>query len=407
MPLVDATSTLPPVSVVGLVGGEVFGAEAGLAIANADVVVGSGRQRAALAAGPHRLCSEPEMIDLAGPLDDVIDHIERRRSLGQRVCVLASGDPGFFGIVRVLARRLGPAALRIRPAPSSVALAFAQAGTNWDDATVISAHGRPLSLAVSAVRRSTKAAVLTDPVNSPQALGRALCEQGIARDVVLVSRIGEPDQRSVRTDVPGLAAGDFDPLSVVVLLSSEGAETGPSIAWGLPERAFAHRDGMITKAEVRAVVLGKLCLPATGVLWDVGAGSGSVGIEASAVVPALEVWAIERDSSDATRIEQNATDHQVDLRVVVGSAPDALVGLPDPDRVFIGGGGIDVLDACLDRLRPGGTVVATYVLLDRAIGAHARLGNLIQVRVDRCVALGTSGVRMEPMNPVFVAWGPM
>ena len=185
-----------------------------------------------------------------------------------------------------------------------------------------------------------------------------------------------------------------------------GVPAAPTTSWGRDEHLFAHRDGMITKAEVRAVALGKLGVPARGVLWDVGAGSGSVGIEAGALAPALQVIAVERDARDAERIAANAAEHGVDVRVVAGAAPDALVGLPDPDRVFIGGGGIDVLDACLERLRPSGVVVATYVLLDRALAAHGRLGNMVQVRIDRCVALGDVGVRMEPLNPVFVCWGP-
>jgi precorrin-6Y C5,15-methyltransferase (decarboxylating) len=163
---------------------------------------------------------------------------------------------------------------------------------------------------------------------------------------------------------------------------------------------------MITKAEVRAVALGKLALPPTGVLWDVGAGSGSVGIEASALAAGLTVCSVERDATDAERIITNAAAHRVDVQVVVGEAPAALRDLPDPDRVFIGGGGIDVLDECLRRLRPGGVVVATYVLIDRALAAHERLGNMVQVRIDRCVPLGQVGVRMEPLNPVFVCWGP-
>jgi precorrin-6B C5,15-methyltransferase / cobalt-precorrin-6B C5,C15-methyltransferase len=163
---------------------------------------------------------------------------------------------------------------------------------------------------------------------------------------------------------------------------------------------------MITKAEVRAVVLGKLGLPAAGVLWDIGAGSGSIAVESARLRPALHVIAVERDAEDAARIRANAGRHGVTLDVVTGTAPQALARLPDPDRVFVGGGGIEVLDAVLARLRPAGAVVASYALIDRAADAHRRLGNLVQLSVSRGVTTGHIGTRLSAENPVFVCWGP-
>lgn len=391
-----------PVDIVGMVGGEAFGKTARHAVAAADVLVGSLRHLAHTES-----CPKAERLELTSPLPLLFDAIDEHRRQGRRVCVLASGDPGFFGITRSLAEHLGPTALRVHPAPSSVALAFATQGWSWDDATVASAHGRALEPAIAAIAAAPKAAVLTDPANPPEAVGAALLQHGPERDVVVVSRIGEDDESVHHTDLTGLAAGHFDPMSVVLLRDPPPVvSAGPTIRWGRSEDAFAHRDGMITKAEVRAVALGKLALHPTGVLWDVGAGSGSVGIEAAALAPRLQVFSIERDEQDAARITANAAAHDTRITVVTGNAPDALADLPDPDRVFIGGGGLDVLDECLSRLAPEGVIVATYVLLDRALAAHARLGNMIQVRVDRCVPLGALGVRMEPLNPVFVCWGP-
>ncbi|MDP1819920.1 MAG: precorrin-6y C5,15-methyltransferase (decarboxylating) subunit CbiE [Acidimicrobiales bacterium] len=391
-----------PVDIVGMVGGEAFGKAAHHAVTEADVLVGSRRHLAHTHSSP-----KAEHLELTNPLPVLFDSIDEHRRQGRRVCVLASGDPGFFGITRSLAEHLGPAAVRVHPAPSSVALAFATQGWSWDDATVASAHGRSLEPAIAAVATSPKAAVLTDPTNPPEAIGAALLQHGPERDVVVVSRIGERDESVHHTDLAGLAAGHFDPMSVVLLRTpAHAASDEPTIRWGRSEDAFAHRDGMITKAEVRAVALGKLALHPTGVLWDVGAGSGSVGIEAALLAPRLQVFSIERDAHDAARIAANAAAHDANITVVTGTAPDALADLPDPDRVLIGGGGIDVLDECLNRLMPDGVIVATYVLLDRALAAHGRLGNMIQVRVDRCVPLGALGVRMEPLNPVFVCWGP-
>jgi precorrin-6Y C5,15-methyltransferase (decarboxylating) len=157
---------------------------------------------------------------------------------------------------------------------------------------------------------------------------------------------------------------------------------------------------MITKAEVRAVVLAKLALPPAGVLWDVGAGSGSVALEAAALRPGLAVYAVERD---ATHLRANAAGSRV--VVVEGEAPVALADLPDPDRAFVGGGGPAVLDAVLARLRPGGVAVATYAALDRAAAAAARLGSLVQLSVARGERLPDGSLRLAAANPVFVVWG--
>ncbi|HVW31344.1 MAG TPA: precorrin-6Y C5,15-methyltransferase (decarboxylating) subunit CbiT, partial [Acidimicrobiia bacterium] len=179
----------------------------------------------------------------------------------------------------------------------------------------------------------------------------------------------------------------------------------PTLAWGRPDGSYEHRGGMVTKAEVRAVALGKLALPPAGVLWDVGAGSGSVAVECARLAPGLRVYAVERRPDDIERLHRNIAGTGV--TVVAGEAPEALVNLPDPDRVFLGGGGLDVLESVMDRLRPGGVVVATYAALDRAAAATTRLGNVVQVAVSRGVPLGGSGaLRLAAENPVFVCWGP-
>jgi precorrin-6Y C5,15-methyltransferase (decarboxylating) len=221
-----------------------------------------------------------------------------------------------------------------------------------------------------------------------------------------VTRLGEDGDRVSRGDLATLADGAFDPMSVVILSTPDHAPGEATLAWGLPVDRFAHRDGMITKAEVRAVALGKLALPRAGVLWDVGAGSGSVAIEAARLCPGLRVIAIESDAESVARIRENTRKHASAVEVVHGRAPDVLRSLPDPDRVFVGGGGVDVLDASLARLRAGGTIVANYALLDRAVAAWQRLGNLVEISVSRGVATGEHGVRLSAENPVFVCWGP-
>lgn len=389
-------------TVVGLVGGECFGRAAANAIATATVVVGSPRQLAGI-----RIPAGAATVELTGPLDLVLDAIAHQVAAAARVCVLASGDPGFFGIVRALGARFGSDAISVHPAPSSVSLAFARLGLSWDQATVVSAHGRPLADAVNAALRTPTVAVLTAPDAPPQRLAQILIDAGIgARQVGVVTRIGEPGETVTRGDLPSIASGTFDPMSIVILTTPDPIDTGPGLAWGLPEAAFEHRDRMITKSEVRAVALGKLALPSTGVLWDLGAGSGSVAIECARLRPGLRVIAVERNAEDARRIEANASRHGAHVDVIEGTAPDVCADLPDPDRVFIGGGGTDVLDAVLARLRPGGVIVANYAMLDRAAVAHQRLGNLSEITVSRGVSVGDLGVRLAAENPVFVCWGP-
>src|SRR5581483_354863 len=303
----DARSTDgPPVAVVGFLGDECFGRAAAAALRTADVVIGIGRLLDALPADV-----AAKRLEVPGPLTDTLDVTAERRAQGDRVCLLASGDPGFFGIVRVAAARFGAGALEIHPAPSSVAVAFARAGVHWDDAAVVSAHGRPLAAAVEAVLPHPKAAVPTAPDQPPEALGRALLEAGCGpRRVTVCAELGHAGEVVTTTDLAGLAAGSFPPLAVVVLeapgpldaVHPADRRPGPTLAWGLPDDRYAHRAGMITKAEVRAVALGKLTLPGAGVLWDIGAGSGSVALECARLAPGLRVFAVERRPDDAARL---------------------------------------------------------------------------------------------------------
>ncbi len=388
-------------AVVGLFAGEPVGKDAWHALESAELVVGGQRHLSVLRPS----CRS---IPIEGDLKPVLDAIEAETG---HVCVVASGDPGFFGMVRSLAERFGHDRLEVHPGPSSVAIAFARLGLSWDDAVVVSAHGRSLEAAINALTKAlstaNKGAVLTSPANPPQAIGMALLDaSSLDRElqVVVCSQLGEPYESLTRCTLNELATGQWDPLSIVIILRDQTTASRPTLAWGLPEDRFEYRDGMITKAEVRAVALGKLAIPSFGVLWDIGAGSGSVAIECAALAPGLQVIAVERNADDAKRIEANASAHGVTIEVVVNEAPAALSQLPDPDRVFIGGGGIDVLDAVLARLKPGGRVVATYAALDRALQAYERLGSMVEVSVSRAESIGDS-VRFAANNPVLVAWG--
>ncbi|MEM9134989.1 MAG: precorrin-6y C5,15-methyltransferase (decarboxylating) subunit CbiE [Actinomycetota bacterium] len=412
----EATSSdgLPPVVVVGLHGGQWFGMDALAALRATDVLVGAARLHhdldTVLAAHPHDGGGPQtaERVELFGPLEEVIDLIEARRAEGARVTMLASGDPGFFGIERLLVGRFGTA-VEVHPAPSSVALAFARARVHWDDAAVVSVHGRSLERALPHILEAPKVAVLVSKSTPPETLGKALLAAGAEhRHAVVCSRLGQPDESITRTDLDGLAAGTFDPLSVVVLTGeAQPMAVNAIVAWGRPTSAYRHRAGMITKPEVRAAALSKLDLFGAAVLWDVGASSGSVGIEAARLAPGCRVYAIERNPEDCERIRANAS--RVAVGVVEGTAPDAFAPLPDPDRVFVGGGGIDVWRAAHARLRSSGVLVGTFATLDTALAAVDHLGpagELAQVSVSRGVRIGPDDqLRLEADNPVFIVWG--
>jgi precorrin-6B C5,15-methyltransferase / cobalt-precorrin-6B C5,C15-methyltransferase len=330
--------------------------------------------------------------------------------------VLASGDPGFFGIVRLLGERFGGEDLCVLPARSSVTLAFARAGLHWDDAPVVSAHGRHPRRAVNVCRAFPKVAVLTSPNFGPAELARELGDTD--RTFLVAERLGEPEERVFRGGAEEVAAAGWRDPNVVLVLDearmagergwvSGGFEgRGP---WALPERAFEHRSCMITKIETRALVLARLGPGPGDLVWDVGAGSGSVAVECARRGAAA--IAIERDPESCERIERNAARHGVCVRVVEGEAPAALDGLPEPDAVFVGGSGggfEEIVRLALRRaLR---AVVLTLVGLERVVPAAEileRAGFEVEttlLQVSRVKGIGSLH-RLVPETPVFVVCG--
>ncbi|KOU55376.1 precorrin-6Y C5,15-methyltransferase [Streptomyces sp. MMG1533] len=376
------------------------------------MVVGGRRH---LAAAPVPEDAEQVVLGALAPALDVIErHLEKRNP----VVVLASGDPGFFGIVRVLAERFGADVLDVRPGVSSVAAAFARAGLPWDDAVVVSAHGRDLRTAVNVCRARPKVAVLTGPGAGPAELGAAL--RAHARVLVVASALGSPDERLERVTPAEAAARDWGTAVSVVLCLDEtralgavrtvaGPPAGPS-RWALDEGEFTHRDSMITKFEVRALALARLGPRLGDLVWDVGAGSGSVAVECARFGAA--VTAVEKTLDGVGRIRANAAAHGVDVRVVHGAAPTVLSDLADPDAVFVGGGGRElpsVVTACARRARR--TVVVAMAALDRVPAARAALtgagfvcdGLLLQS--SRLAPLPGDVTRLAATNPVFLLWG--
>ncbi|HEY5836649.1 precorrin-6y C5,15-methyltransferase (decarboxylating) subunit CbiE [Streptomyces sp.] len=385
-------------------------------VGGADLVVGAARhlEAAALPSGVRRLA--------LGPVAPALEVIAEYLAADRPVAVLASGDPGFFGIVRVLGARFGAAALDVRPSSPSVAVAFARLGLTWDDAVVVSAHGRDLRTAVNVCRAHRKTAVLTGPGAGPAELGAALARTGVERTLVVAAGLGTDEESVVRVRAGEAARRAWGAgVSVVLCLAEEGSwvggrartVAGPAPApagWALPEEAFAHRDSMVTKYEVRALVLARLG-PRTGELvWDVGAGSGSVAVECARFGAA--VVAVERDPEGAARVRANAAAHGVDVEVVQGAAPAVLARLPDPDAVFVGGGGAElaaIVARCAARVRR--SVVVTLAAVDRvpavrhALRAAGLVPDGVLLQSSRLSPLPGDVTRLAAANPVFVLWG--
>lgn len=387
------------VTVIGTDGGP-LDATARAAVAAADLVVGSARALDSVRAEVQRI--------VLGPLAPALDALA---AAGSPV-VLASGDPGFFGVLRAL--REAGLDCSVVPAPSSVAHAFARAGLPWDDAVVVSAHGRALGPAVNACRALGCVAVLTAPDAGPVAIAQAL--DGWERELVVAERLGQPDERVTRApaaEIAGLDPGAFTDPNVVLCLDPSRPSAvrvdnqpaaGPAAGWALPEDAYEHRDSMITKAEVRAWAVARLRPRLGRLVLDVGAGSGSVGIECNRLGAA--VIAVERDPGARASIRANAATHGARVRVVAGSAPDALTGLPAADAAFVGGGGIDAL-AGIAALRVP-RVVAAYAALDRVVEAHRLLAGAgyrvegVQLSAARLADLPGGSLRLAATNPVVV-----
>ncbi|HEY2766517.1 MAG TPA: precorrin-6y C5,15-methyltransferase (decarboxylating) subunit CbiE [Pseudonocardiaceae bacterium] len=381
------------ITVVGL-DGATLPPGASEALAAARVVVGAPHQLAAVAVPSGATVRGPSELDGLEPTTPTV--------------VLASGDPGFFGIVRSLRKRgLRPTVL---PARSSVARAFALLGRSWDDVVVVSAHGRSLRAALNVCRARPAVAVLTAPGAGAGEILAGLA--GWERTVLVAEDLGGPQER-----VRHFRGGPVHDPHVVLCLADEyavpprgwiagGEPAPPPGGWALAETEFFHRDGMITKAEVRALALARLAPGPGRLVWDVGAGSGSLGIECARLGAA--VIAVERDPAQCIRLVANARTHQVDVRVTEGSAPAALDGLPEPDAVFVGGGGPEVVRAAA-KISP--RVVVTLAALDRLGPCRAALRDEghtvdgVQLAASRFAELPDGSVRLAATNPVLLLWG--
>jgi precorrin-6Y C5,15-methyltransferase (decarboxylating) len=378
------------------------------AVAKAHVLVGGERQ---LAFFPQ---FHGETIVLKSGLGAAL---ERVAALAEEhtVCILASGDPLFFGVGALVLKKLGREHVEILPQPSSVQWAFARAGLPWDDAAFVSVHGRSREGFVTRLRTLSKVAVLTDDESSPPRLATQLLEHGDdAWTAWVCEDLAGPDERVRAFALRELAAcTDVRPLNVLLLVRAEGWRA-PTVIPFREEEAFAKRipkKGLITKREVRVLSLAAMQLRPDSVVWDVGAGSGSVAIEAAMLASRGRVYAIEIDPEGVEICKDNVRTLGVDnVRVIAGRAPEALADLETPDAVFVGGskGSMDgIIEAALDRLRPGGRLVVNAITLDnvteayRCLRGRGLVPEVMLLNIARGEPLAHY-LRYEALNPIHV-----
>ena len=391
----------------------------------ADWVIGGARTLALL---DDDIAPHAQRRDLTGQLSAVPGWIAAARDAGQTSVVLATGDPLCHGIASYLASRLCIEAVEVLPNLSTVQLACARLGLAWQDARIVSVHskdagewhvgaepGHGLYALAQSLRQHDRLLVLTSPDNTPDRIARLIVAEGLGDDfqMAVAERLCTPDERVVAELSPHDAAQQaFADPNVVVLVRSQ-VRTQP-VRMGLADSAYHQRQpdkGLITKQEVRAVSLARMQLHADSRVWDIGAGSGSVGLEAARLCPQGHVWAIEKNEADHAIAGQNARAFGVSNHTLLhGKAPEGLDAWPDPDAVFIGGSGgelQELIGLCLRRLRAGGWLVMNFVTLENlasathALQAQGAVWDVLQLQAARSKPI-LHMHRMAAENPVWI-----
>lgn len=380
-----------------------------------------------LAGGRRHLAYFPDFsgkkIEIAKDLAGLASSLRQLLADNAAIVVLASGDPLFYGIGAFLCREFKADEIDVYPNISAVAAAFARLRLPWQDARIISCHGRSLDKSrISEFASADKLAVMTGPTAPPDKIYEQLSENKITGfDICVMERLGAPEE-SLRWFAPGQkVVGPFaEPNLMILLRQAAGDQTPeeptapPVVRPGLPDELFDYEAGLITKSEIRAVTLAKLRLPANGIVWDLGAGSGAVAIEAAALMPAGKIFAVEKKQDRLAHIQANCDRFRV-ANVVIhpGVLPDALGALPDPDRIFIGGGGAAlsaIMEKSAARLRPGGIMVVNTVLLtsmSQCLSTFEQLGfeaEITQIQINRDHAM-PHGRMLQGGNLVWIIKG--
>ncbi len=384
-------------------------------IKGADILIGGKRHLAAFQDHPS------EKKEITGKIDKLADFI-RKNITHKKIVVMASGDPLFFGIGATLITALGPDNIKIHPNISSIAAAFSRIKEPWDDVRVISLHGnRLLSPLFKALEENSRVAVFTDANKTPSWLASKLVEKGIQNFHMCVLENLGTDDESISWHTLGQAAvKSFSSLNVVILKKYPSESRADATSFlkdfylGAEDDLFEHEAGLITKSEIRAVTLSKLRLWPGLVFWDLGAGSGSIAIEASLLLGDGKIIAVEQKQERIKLIEQNKKHFNVNnLFIVKAVMPDGLNDLPLPDRIFIGGGGKElglIIERAAARLKKNGVIVVNTVLFNSLETARMTLGKLdfkievAQIQVSKSKPM-PHDARFIALNPVWIITG--
>ncbi len=417
----------PPCRIIGVLddGAASLGAQALQHLRQAQVVIGAQRTLALFA---QTIAADALQRDMGGALGQVAEWVRQARADGLRVVLLATGDPLCYGIAPFLAARLCVEAIEVLPNVSTLQLACARLQLPWQDMRLASVHAKDagewvvgsapshgLYALLRDIRQYDRLAVLTSPDNTPERIARMLVAEGLDEDfeMAVAERLCLPDERVVQgLPVRVLAQARFaDPN--VVLLWRRTARALP-VLFGVADDQFAQRSpekGLITKNEVRAVSLARMQLRENSVVWDIGAGSGSVGLEAARLCRQGHVYAIEKNADDVENVRTNRAAWGVgNVTVVHGKAPEGLDAWMAPDAVFIGGSGgelAELIALVLRRLRPQGWLVMNFVTLENlstAVECLKALGadwDVVQLQAARSKPI-LHMHRMAAENPVWV-----
>jgi precorrin-6Y C5,15-methyltransferase (decarboxylating) len=374
-------------------------------IGRAEVLVGGDRLL-------NRFRDHPGIkVPIKSPLEGVIQRVKEEMHAGRKVVVLADGDPLFFGIGKRMIQGLGEEMVTFCPNVTTLQAAAARMKTPWHDMEMVSLHGRgDLLPLLRGLAKSDRVAVYTDAHFHPARLAADLLERGIDLfDMHVFEDLGMVSERVGRFTLKDAAKRTFSSLNFVILERTRLPEIPFSL--GLDDDLYSHHKGLITKKEIRAVGLSVLALEPRHTVWDLGAGCGSVAVEASLLAHEGAVLAVERKAERVRLIRDNIKrTGAYGVQPIMGEMPQCLASLPDPDRIFMGGGmGEDdrVLETAARRLRPGGRLVLHLVLMGSLSRTRDYLTNLkwpftvTQVAVSRSRTLA-GDQRLAPLNPVFI-----
>jgi precorrin-6Y C5,15-methyltransferase (decarboxylating) len=403
---------------IGLNGKESLTAKIQEVVDNANLLMGSDRHLSYFPNHPAK------KVILTNFIED-IQTVKKTHDNEQSIVILVSGDPLFFGLGRLLLEQFDPKELEFYPHLSSIQLGFSRVKIPWHDAKLISSHGRNLDELISSLQQGVeKIAVLTDNQNNPQAIAHLYLSLDIPTnyDIWVCENLGNADEKVncfSPQELADIKHYKFSSLNIVILLRKNNInldenELKKLPIFGIEDKyflTFKDRPGLMTKREIRMIVLGELCLQPQQVIWDIGAGTGSVSIEIARLCPNSQIYALEKTAMGINLINKNCQRFRINnVTSIQTKAPNKLQKLSNPDRIFIGGSGgnlIDILDICQQKLAKEGIIIIAIATIENLIKSLDWIQKsswnyqLLNINISRSLAIANL-TRLSPLNPVFL-----